>query len=236
VAAFSGGFPVGGSFSRTALAKQAGARSRWSAAISSAAVIALLPLIGLIARLPVAVLAAIVMAAVLPLVDVRAFRTLWRIARLQGAVALVTFVATLAFAPHVERGVLAGIGAAIAAHLFREVRLNVRVEVDGGTLHVRPRGVLYFVSAPRLEQAVLNLLGTYPDTTRLVLYLDGLGRVDVTGAMTLRQLAEDALAAGISVEIRDVPVQAGRTVRRVVGDLVPIRYLDPPPPDRRSPR
>lgn len=102
---------------------------------------------------------------------------------------------------------------------FRRVRVHLLMEAFEVQKPVQGTSGAY---------ATVNLLGTYPDATRLVLYLDGLGRVDVTGAMTLRQLAEEAMAAGISVEIRDVPSQASRIVRRVVGDVVPVRLIDAP--------
>src|SRR5680860_191933 len=62
-AGVAGGYPAGGSFSRSALNRLSGARSRWSGAITGAAVLALLPLAGLLAPLPSAVLAGLVIAA-----------------------------------------------------------------------------------------------------------------------------------------------------------------------------
>jgi SulP family sulfate permease len=225
VAGFGGGYPVGGSFSRSALNVLAGARTRWSSVVTAVAVLAFLPAMGAISPLPKAVLGATVVAAAIALLDPRPFLEYRRNARAQFGVALVTFAATLAFAPNVERGVLVGIGVAIAAHLWRELRLSIPSWVDGDALHLQPRGVLYFASAPGLEDAVGRLLQAHPDAGRIVVHLDGLGRIDLTGALVLKGLVIDARSAGLEVELRDVPPQARKIVQRVLASHAPITPL-----------
>src|SRR3712207_7916394 len=68
--------------------------------------------------------------------------------------------------------------------LFRswELRLELPAHSDGTTLHLRPNGVLWFGSAARLEDAFLAHMGAHPEAERLVVHLDGLGRIDITGA------------------------------------------------------
>ena len=60
----AGGFPVGGSFSRTGLNRLSGARTRWSGAFTGLIVLAILPFAGVLANLPLAVLAGLVIGAV----------------------------------------------------------------------------------------------------------------------------------------------------------------------------
>jgi SulP family sulfate permease len=221
-AGLSGGFPVGGSFSRTALGRLAGARSRRASAFTSLTVVALIPFVGLLAPLPIAALSGVVIAAVISLVDLVGLGSYWRISRPQFAVALLTFGATLVLAPHVEYGVVLGVGAAVTTHLWRESRIEVDFWADGLSLHVRPRGVLYFGSVPRLEPLILARLSEHPDVGRLVVHLDGVGRLDVNGALALRQLLEDARLGGLDVEIRDVPAQILPLLARVVSEVLPI--------------
>ena len=223
VAAASSGMPVGGSFARTALNRLAGAHSQWSAVITSLVVVALLPAMFLLAPLPMSVLAAIVIVSVVSLVDLASFREYWRLSRVQTAIAVLTFIATLVLAPHVERAVLVGIGAAIAAHLWREERLSLRTWRDGETLHLRPHGVLYFGSSPALEDLVIKALGTHRDARRLVIHIDGLGRVDLTGAMSVRRLIDEVREAGVEVTLVDVPTHAIKILTRVLGQTVPVR-------------
>lgn len=224
-AGLSGGLPVGGSFSRSALGHLAGARTRMAAVFTSVTVVALLPFVGLLAPMPLAALSGVVIAAVLSLVDIVGLGSYWRVSRPQFAVALVTFAATLAFAPHVEYGVILGITAAVATHLWRENRVEVDAWVEGRALHVRPRGVLYFGSVPRLEQLILARLSEHADVARMVVRLDGVGRLDVNGAISLRQLIEDARSGGLEVEIRDVPAQVLPLLARAMNGTVPIGPL-----------
>lgn len=203
-AAVSGGFAVGGSFSRSAINRLAGARTRWSGAIAGVAVLAFLPFAGILSGLPVAVLAGIVIGAVGPLVRPLPIVRLARLSRPQFLVAAITFALTLALSPRIEEAVVVGIALAVAVHLWRELRLELPASSDGTTLHLRPRGVLWFGSAARLQDAFLAHIGAQPDTERLVVHLDGLGRIDITGALALRGLLEDARRAGLEVEITDV--------------------------------
>lgn len=218
-AGMAGGYPAGGSFSRSALNRLSGAKSRWSGAITGAAVLALLPVAGLLAPLPSAVLAGLVIAAVISLIDVRPIVRYWRWSRPQFVVALATAVATIGLAPHVERGVLLGVAMALAVHLWRELAVSVPSQLKGDALHLWPTGVLYFGSAPSLERTVNELVAAHRDVTRIVIHMGGLGRVDLTGAITLRDLAEDAQAGGVVVEIRDAGPHAARLLTRVLGDL-----------------
>jgi sulfate permease, SulP family len=215
-AAVSGGFPVGGSFSRSALNRLAGARTRWSGAVAGLVVLAFLPFAGVLSPLPAAVLAGIVVAAVAPLVRPLPVLRLARLSRPQFLVASVTFVLTLVLAPHIEEAVIVGVVLAVAVHLWRELRLEAPSWTEDGALHLRPRGVLWFGSAARLEDAFLGLIGGETDANRLVLHLDGLGRIDITGALALRRLLDEARTAGLEVEIVDVRPRWAGLVENVI--------------------
>lgn len=213
-----GGYPVGGSFSRTALNRAGGARTRWSGAVTGATVLLVLPFAGLLSPLPVAVLSGLVIAAVLPLVDVRAPAAYWRWSRPQFAVAAVTLVGTLALAPRIERGVLLGVATALAVHLWRELKVVVPCELDGRTLHVWPTGVLYFGSAPGVERAVTRLIAEHREVDLVVLHLGRLGRVDLTGALMLRDVLEEARSSGVEVRLEGAKAHVARLLARVLGE------------------
>jgi SulP family sulfate permease len=212
------GFPVGGSLSRTALARSAGARTRGSGAITGFLVLLFFPFVSILEELPVAVLATAIIVAVSDLVQAPLFVDYFRYARLQFAVALATFLLTIVFAPHVERAVIIGILLAILAHLWRELRLSIPAWREGDDLHLAPKGVLYFASAPGLADAFGNLLAEHPSARKLVVHLGGLGRVDLTGALVLRGIFADAKEAGFEVEVVDIPPQARKIIGRVVSD------------------
>ncbi len=214
-----GGMPVGASFSRSSLNRLAGATTRLSAVVTGVLVLALLPFTHQLSRLPQAALAAIVIVSALPLVRPGALRELVRYSRVQFAAAALTFAATVAFAPHVERGVVVGIVAAVAIHLWKELDVEIRAWSAGadGTLHLQPLGVLWFASAHRIDGELLRLLRAHPDAKRLVVDLAGLGRIDITGALALRGLLLDAEAAGLQVEVEGVQPRSRPFVARVLG-------------------
>jgi SulP family sulfate permease len=214
----AGGYPVGGSFSRTALNRLGGARTRWSGAFTGLTVAAILPVVVVLAPLPTAVLAGLVIAAVAPLIDVRSPALYWRWSRPQFVVGVVTVVGTLVLAPRVERGVLLGVGAALAVHLWRELNVAVPSELEDDTLHVWPTGVLYFGSAPGVERAVTQLLAQHTELRRIVVHLERLGRVDLTGALMLRDVLDEARAAGAQVELTGAKAHVARLLSRVLED------------------
>jgi SulP family sulfate permease len=214
--AIAGGFPVGGSFTRSALNRAAGARTRWSGAVTGLAVLAFLPFASSLSSLPRAVLAGIVIAAVAALVRPLPLLRLALYSRPQFAVGIVTLALTLALSPHIERAVIAGVVLSVAVHLWRELRLEVPSWREEETLHMRPRGVLYFGTERRMEDVFLRLVADHPDATRLVVHLDGLGRIDLTGALALRAVLQDARAAGLEVEVLDVRPRWRGLVDRVI--------------------
>ena len=216
-AGLGGGFPAGGSFSRSALVRESGARTRLAGGITGLTVLLLLPFMGLIGPLPTAVLGAGIILSVVDLIKIKELFSYRRWARLQFGIALVTFVLSLVLAPHVERALIAGIVLAVGAHLWRELRLSIPAWTDGKVLHLEPHGVLYFASAPGLEDAFTKLLAEHPEADRLVVHLGGLGRVDLTGALALRDVLSDAEEAGLETQIVDVPPQAAKIIGRVVG-------------------
>jgi SulP family sulfate permease len=211
-----GGFPVGGSFSRTALGRLAGARTRVSGLVTGLAALAFLPVAGILADLPTAVLGAVVIVAVAPLLAPGPLRRCWDYSRPQALVAVATFVVTLGLAPRIDRAVLIGVGLAVAVHLWRELHVQVPSWTEPGVLHLRPRGVLFFASAPPIEKTFGDLLAAHPDARRLVVHCDGLGRIDLTGALALRAVLAEARLAGVAVELVGVPPHAERLVSRVL--------------------
>jgi SulP family sulfate permease len=215
-AAWGGGFPAGGSFTRSALVREAGARTRLAGGITGAVVLLLLPLTSVLGNLPTAVLGASIVMAVRGLIRIRPFTEYRRYSRLQFRVTIATFGLTIATAPHVERAVAAGVALAIGAHLWRELRVSIGTWTEGSTLHLEPRGVLYFASAPLLEERLGKMLSETPAAEELVIHLGGLGRIDVSGALGLRSVLEEAEQAGLQATVCDVPPQARKIVRRVL--------------------
>jgi sulfate permease, SulP family len=212
-----GAFPVGSSFSRSAINHLAGANSRWSGAITGLVVLAFLPLTGVLSGLPKAILAAIVITAIFNVLQPRQLLGLWHYSHPQALIAWLTFGLTLGLAPRVDLAVLIGIGLAVAQHLRREQQLVFEhwLDEDAKILHCKPLGVLWFGSAASLEERFTALLAEHPEVREVQWHLGGLGRIDLSAAMVLRQLIDDAKHAGLNVELLEVPPMAKSWVARV---------------------
>ena len=175
-------YPSSGSFSRSAVNLNAGARTGFSSVVTATiVVITLLFLTPLLYHLPKATLAAVIMMAVFGLINFRAIKHAWRANKHDGIASLVTFVATLGFAPHLDKGILIGASLAIMFYLYRT--MSPRVAVLGrhtdGTLRdisvypdlprdprvvaVRFDGSLYFANVAYFEDAILKAAAENPN-------------------------------------------------------------------------
>jgi sulfate permease, SulP family len=211
-----GTFPVGASFSRTALNRLAGAKTQLSSFVTGLAALCFLPFGSTLSGLPNSVLAAIVVAAVAPLVKLDGILRVIRLSRPQGVIAVTAFVLTLWMSPHIERAILAAVGISIVVHLWRELRLDVAVLSVGEQLIIAPEGVLWFGTARILEEHAQVLFAEHPAVTSLTIKLDGLGRIDLSGAFALEDLIADAEGAGLLVDVSGAPAHSSRIVARVL--------------------
>ena len=84
--------------------------------------------------LPQSVLAAVIMMAVVGLINVSGFIHAWKAHWYDGAISIVTFFCTLAFAPHLDKGILVGVALSILVFLYKSMRPRVAIlskYVDG---------------------------------------------------------------------------------------------------------
>jgi SulP family sulfate permease len=231
----SGGFPVGGSFSRSSVDKLAGGKTRWAGAITGLTVLAFLPTAGILSPLPRAVLGAIVISAVVKLIRLSPLITMWKYSKPQSAVLWVTFALTLTLSPRIDLAVIIGIGLGITIHLWRELAVHVETAFADHELRLRPAGVLYFGSAPQLNEALLGQLAAHPDAERVIFDLASLGRIDYTGALVLKSVYDECERAGLAVAFEHVPPQTRRILDRVWEQQFPEDIAPWPPPRRHHP-
>jgi SulP family sulfate permease len=214
-AAVSAGFPPSGSLSRSALMLAVGGRTAIAAIASTLVVFAVL--LGgthLLASLPLAALAALVLVAVLPLIRIQGILEAWRVHPHDGIAGGATLCLTLVLAPRMVDGFIAGIAIGICLFLWRQMRPRIAdcARHPDGTWRdhrrhglvpppfmavLRPDGRLCFTSASSLEQAVQSTLTARPDLRGVVLACDGVAEIDATGFETLRSIARTLSEHGI---------------------------------------
>ena len=214
----SGGIPIGGSFSRTSIAKISGGRTPWTGAVVGILVLAFLPFAGVLGELPKAALAAIIVAAVSTLIRPQDLWHIWRVTPPQGLVGVATFVACVALSPRIDLGVLLGISLAVLVHLWRELRVPIDTSYEGDTLTVRLSGVLFFGSAQEVDDQLIQALADHPDVGRVIIDLESVGRLDYTAARALQSMSEHLESGRCEVEIVNVNPIARRIVTRVWDD------------------
>ena len=210
-------FPVSGSFSRSAVNINAGAKTGLSSVFTGLFVLlTLLVLTPLLYHLPQAVLAAVIIMAVIGLINFGAVKHAWHANKHDGIAAVVTFVATLAFAPHLDNGIMVGAGLAIGLYLYRT--MSPRVAILGryadGTLRdakvnnlpaseivtaVRFDGRLYFANVAYFEDAILEAVAANPKAKYLLVVGDGINELDASGEEVMHHIVDRMKSNGVTV-------------------------------------
>ena len=117
----TGGYPIAGGFSRSAVNVRAGARTQLAALVTCAVVvITLLAFTRAFFYLPKAALSAIIVAAVAGLIDIRGAAEVYRVKRADFYLLVLTFLATLSLG--IQWGILVGVGASVLLFLVRTTR------------------------------------------------------------------------------------------------------------------
>ncbi|CAL9529595.1 hypothetical protein SUDANB15_03993 [Streptomyces sp. enrichment culture] len=188
-----GGLPVAGVAVRSSANVHAGAVSRNSTMLHGVlVVIAALLMVPLLELIPLASLAALVMAVGIQMVSLHHIRTVTRHREV-----LVYAVTTLGVVSlGVLEGVALGIAAAVGVALHRLTRTRITHEEKEGVHHVRVRGQLTFLAVPRLSRA-LHLV---PHGTDAVVALDG-SFMDHAAYEALQDWQSTHTARGGTVEI-----------------------------------
>jgi MFS superfamily sulfate permease-like transporter len=215
-------YPTSGSFSRSAVNLQSGANSCLSSVFTSlTVVVVLLFFTPLFYHLPQSVLAAIIMMAVVGLINVKGFIHAWRAQWYDGAISIITFVATLLFAPHLERGILVGVILSISVFLYKSMRpkvVDLSLDVDRA-LHdavasgleqcryidvVRFDGPLFFANASYLEDQIRNRRRTKKELKHIIISAGSINDIDASGEEALSLTIDRVRSAGIDISFSGV--------------------------------
>jgi SulP family sulfate permease len=232
-AAFSQSMPVSGSFSRSALNLATNARTNLSSIISAAFVLlTLLFFTPLLHHLPKPVLAAIIMMAVVSLINFRSIFNAWRASRDDGLASIVTFLSTLAFAPNIQNGILTGIILSLALLMYRMMRprivllgMHQDATLRDAQLHNLPRlhpkigairfdGALRFVNVSYFDNALLKLESDNPEISHILIQCSGINELDASGVEMLSNLATRLGNNGITLNLSGIKTQVRKVMER----------------------
>ncbi|OJH07064.1 MAG: sulfate:proton symporter [Alcanivorax borkumensis] len=217
----SGSFAVTGSFSRTTVSFEAGARTPMTSLLTGMG-IALVALFftGLFYALPLATLAAIIVVGIIPLIELGEIRQLWRYSRPDSIAMVVTLFGVLLI--NVQSGLLIGVGLSVVLFLWRTSQPHVaEVGLVPGTQHfrnidrhdaiisdqilsIRVDESLYFGNARPLEDLLYDHAMGRPGVAHVVLMCSAINHLDASAVQSLESLNARLDAAGVQLHLSEV--------------------------------
>ncbi len=233
VAAFCNSMPVSGSFSRSALNLASHATSGVSSLVAAGFVmLTLLYFTPLLYHLPKPALAAMIVLAVSNLIDFSSLRHAWQAGRDDGIAAVLTFVATLAFAPNIQNGILTGIIFSLGAFIYR--RMSPRIVLLGihgdGTLRdarhhglpvlhrkiaaLRFDATLFFANVSFFEDAIMKIERENTRLEYILVVASGINHIDASAIEMLRRLVMRLRECGITLAFSSAKRQFLEVIER----------------------
>lgn len=211
------GFPVSASSSRTAVADDAGGRTQLVGVVGAVAIVVLLVFANdLVANLPNAALAAIVIAASFGLLDLATTRWLWRVRRTEFALLVIAMAGVVLVG--VLQGIVVAVVLSLAAFIWRAwhphaVELatvpgrsgfhDLDRHADGrlvaGVAVFQFDSPIFFANAEVFVTAVRAVAESRPDITTVIIAAEPITDIDTTGAESLLELVGDLQGRGTTV-------------------------------------
>ncbi|MDB9801469.1 sulfate permease [bacterium] len=237
-AAFTGGFPVTGGFSRSVVNFDAGSETPAAGIYTAIGLaIAALFLTPLVFFLPKATLAATIIVAVLSLVDLSILRKTWNYNRDDFVAVLATILLTLTMG--VEVGVASGVAISILLHLYKTSRPHVAevglvpgsqhfrnihrhdVLTDPTLLTLRVDESLYFINARFLQDLVQLKVTAGTEIKNVILMFSAVNEVDYSALESLEAINLRLKDMNVGLHLSEVkgPVMDRLKTSHFLGDL-----------------
>ncbi|QNH80369.1 SulP family inorganic anion transporter [Pseudomonas protegens] len=196
VGAFFSGYLSSGSFTRSGLSYEAGARSPL-AGVFSALWVALFAVAGagLIAHIPIPAMAGSILLICWGLVDHRGIRDLFRVSRAEFVVMSLTCVATLLL--ELQTAIYAGVLASLFFYLKRTSQPRVQHSSEGDADILRVGGSIFFGASHYLQVRMQRC-----HAPRLVIDARQINFIDYSGVAMLHQEARRLKRQGRSLTLR----------------------------------
>jgi high affinity sulfate transporter 1 len=223
VAGLFQGFPLSSSSSRTPVAEAAGSRTQLTGVIAAIGIaIVLVVGAGLTENLPQAALAAVVMAAVLGLVDLATLRWLARVNRVDFWLAVAAFVGVVAFGILIAVAVAIGLstlvflwrswhpydavlGRVAGRKGYHDIARHPEAALVPGLVIYRFDAPLFFANAGVFEEGLLRAVEAAPQPVRrIVVAAEPITDVDTTAADMLIGLARELSTGGIELAFAEL--------------------------------
>jgi len=219
--AISGAFPVTGALSRSVVNFEAGAQTPAAGAFAAIGVaLATMFLTPLLFSLPKATLAAIIIVAVLSLVDLGALKHTYVYSKADFAAMAATILVTCV--KGVEAGLLVGVSLSIFLHLYSTSRPHVAVVgqipgtmnfrnmkrhtvvTDPGILSLRVDASLYFPNARFIENYINGAVAAKPEVRHVIIECAAVNTIDTSALESLEAINSRLRDGGITLHLSEV--------------------------------
>jgi len=217
----SGGFPVTGSLSRSAVNFAAGAVTPLASIVCAVLLgLALIAPTGWLALMPLPVLAATIIVAVLGMLELDTLRTAWRFDRADALAWAVTCIGVLVLG--IEAGVVVGVVLSMGTLIWRASRPHIAVlgriagtehfrnierypaETQPEMLMLRVDSNLFFGNVEAVTERVEDELRTHPTARDLLLVMSAVNSIDTTALFALSELNLSLKRRGIGLHLAEV--------------------------------
>ena len=213
---------MGAIFSRSAVNLQAGAATGLASVFTGlTVVIALMFFTPLLYHLPQSVLAAIIMMAVMGLINVSGFLHAWKAQWYDGLISILAFICTLWFAPHLDKGIMLGVVLCLLVFLYKNMRpvvtsltrdrsrvlvcaVSTGLEECRYLSIIRFEGPLFFANASYLEDKISDLMLCKTTLRHILIVANGINDIDASGEETLSLLVGRLRSANIDVSFSGI--------------------------------
>jgi len=230
--AFSQSYPVSGSFSRSAVNLQAGAVSGLSSVFTGlTVVITLLFFTPLLYHLPQSVLAAVIMMAVIGLINVAGFIHAWRAQWYDGLISVLSFIFTLLFAPHLDKGIMIGVTLSLGVFLYKSMRpvvSSLSRHEDASLRDVLTHelmecpyvdlisfeGPLFFANASYLEDKIAERMRAKKTLKHIIIAANGINDMDASGEESLALIINNVRSSGADISFSGVNESVMKVFKR----------------------
>ena len=230
-AAFTGCCPINGSVSRTAMSEQYEGKTQLTGLVAGVSMIAvLLFCTGFIGYLPVPVLTAIVISALMGATEFHLAKRLWKVSRTEFFIFVGAFFGVLILGT--INGVLIGIILSFAEMIirsakpatcflgvqpghshFRDIRESTNIHEIDGVIIYRFSSGLFFANAKVLVRDIEDHLKH--DTKAVIIDAGAIGSIDITGADSIESLYRSLKQKGVKLYITEHIAELNEQLRKL---------------------
>jgi len=165
------------------------------------------------------------------LINVTGFIHAWKAQWYDGTISIISFVSTLAFAPHLDKGIMIGVVLSLLVFLYKSMRPTVsslaRHEDESlrdTLVHglqecryidlIRFDGPLFFANASYLEDKISERMLNREHLSHIIIVSNGINDIDASGEEALSLIIDNVRSAGVDISFSGVNESVMKVFKR----------------------